>query len=163
MCFSIRSIYLHLNKSARLWHGRLRKCSISTMNSNDIKLPPNQNFGFLFVAIFVVASGYFWFLLNSNIALFILMFAAALLFISFWKPRLLAPFNQLWMRFGLFLGAIVGPIVMALLFFILFTPIAVVLRVAGRDELRIKRPKTDSYWKNRKPPGPDADSFPRQF
>jgi hypothetical protein len=133
------------------------------MNIDDIELPPNRNFGLLFVAIFLIASGYFWLALSANIALAILAFAAALLFISLWRPSLLTPFNKLWMRLGLLMGAIVGPVVMAIVFFLLFTPLALVLRIAGRDELSIRKQNTDSYWKNREPPGPDSDSFPRQF
>lgn len=61
------------------------------------------------------------------------------------------------------MGKIVSPIVLGLIFFTLLTPCAMIGRLFGRDELRLKLPNTESYWVERTPPGPDPDSFKNLF
>jgi hypothetical protein len=79
-------------------------------------------------------------------------------------PRALAPLNYLWFKFGLLLHAVVNPVVMALLFFTTVTPIALIMRAAGKDPLRLKLdPDAPTYWISRDPPGPAPDTMPRQF
>ena len=78
-------------------------------------------------------------------------------------PRLLAPFNLAWFKLGLLMGKVVSPIVLGIIFFVLLTPVAVIGRLFGRDELRLKRKAVQSYWIERVPPGPDGDSFKNQF
>jgi hypothetical protein len=69
------------------------------------------------------------------------------------------------MKLGQILNAIVSPLVLGVVFFGLITPIAVFMRIRGRDVLRMRAdPKASSYWVPREPPGPDpVQSFPRQF
>ena len=75
----------------------------------------------------------------------------------------LAPINRAWFRLGGLMAAIVNPIVLGFIFFGLLTPVALVGRLCGRDELGLKRRARDSYWIGR-PPGPlDLESFKRQF
>ena len=70
-------------------------------------------------------------------------------------PRLLAPLNRLWYRFGLLLHRIVNPVVMGLLFYATVTPIALVMRLVGKDPLhRAFDPQARTYWIERSPPGP---------
>ena len=93
------------------------------------------------------------------------MFAAtALLFllITLIKSDALLPLNRLWMRFGLLLGMIVRPIVLGIIFFGLFAPIAVLMRLIGRDELRLKFHQKQSHWITRNEPI-KAESFKDQF
>jgi Saxitoxin biosynthesis operon protein SxtJ len=79
-------------------------------------------------------------------------------------PQALSPINYLWFKFGLVLHAIVNPIVMALLFFTTVTPIALIMRAAGKDPLRLKfDPDAPTYWITRTPPGPVPETMPRQF
>jgi len=85
-------------------------------------------------------------------------------FAAWLKPDLLAPFNQAWALLGAAINRIVSPIVLAILFFALFTPLALLLRAFGRDELRLRgAPGKASYWRLREPPGPEPASFRRQF
>ncbi len=78
-------------------------------------------------------------------------------------PSLLTPFNKAWFLLGQVLGKLVSPIVLGVIFFGVLTPVAFVLRVLGRDELRVKRQPVASYWIDRVPPGPAGDSFKNQF
>jgi hypothetical protein len=88
-----------------------------------------------------------------------LLLAAALL-----RPSLLHPLNLVWLRFGLLLHSIVNPVVMALLFYGTVWPTGLVMRMMGKDLLRLKRqPNADSYWIARDPPGPSPETMKDQF
>ncbi len=79
-------------------------------------------------------------------------------------PRWWALLNRLWARFGDLLHKITTPLVMGLLFFGALAPFAVVLRLVGKDPLRLKRdPNATSYWIERRPPGPAPDSLNQAF
>ena len=80
------------------------------------------------------------------------------------QPALLAPLNRLWFRFGLLLNKITSPLIMGLLFYGVMTPYAYVLRWLGKDLLRLRfDPTVESYWIERKPPGPAPETIKRQF
>ncbi len=80
------------------------------------------------------------------------------------KPVLLARLNRLWTKLGILLGKIVSPIALGILFYGVLTPVAIVMRLAGRDPLRLKLDRdADSYWIVRAPPGPPPDSMGNQF
>ena len=133
------------------------------MDFSAVKLPPNRKFGLFFAGVFTVAFLYFsiegvfsvaW--VFAGLAIF---FAA----LALTKPDALLPLNKLWMRLGLLLGLIVSPIVLGAIFFVLFTPMGFLIRILGRDELRLQAKSADSYWKVREPNGPPAESFKNQF
>jgi hypothetical protein len=89
--------------------------------------------------------------------------AIAFLAAAFLKPSALRPLNIAWMKFGLLLHRIVNPIVMGLLFFGTIWPTGLVMRMRGRDLLRLKRePASSSYWIAR-PPGPQPETMKDQF
>ena len=80
------------------------------------------------------------------------------------KPVLLSRLNRLWIKLGLLLGKVVSPIALGILFYGVVTPLAVVIRLTGKDPLRLKLdPAAESYWIVRKPPGPPPDSMTNQF
>ncbi|WP_028346741.1 hypothetical protein [Bradyrhizobium murdochi] len=80
------------------------------------------------------------------------------------RPSSLHLLNRLWMKFGLLLHRIVNPIVMGLLFYGTIFPTGFVMRMRGRDLLRLKRePAADSYWIVRHPPGPAPETMKDQF
>lgn len=89
----------------------------------------------------------------------------ALLAVTTWlRPSLLRIPNLLWFRFGLLLGRIVSPIVLGVIFFGVITPFGMVMRLSGRDPLRLRvDPAAGSYWVPRKPPGPPPESMKDQF
>ncbi len=123
----------------------------------------DRSFGFVFAAVFALIGLYnLW---HSGRAWpWLALVAAAFLAVALIRPALLAPLNKLWMKLGLLLGAIVNPLVLGLLFFLVFTPMALIARLVGKDFLRLKRrPEAKSYWILREPPGPEPVSMKDQF
>jgi Saxitoxin biosynthesis operon protein SxtJ len=93
-----------------------------------------------------------------------LVAAAAFLLIAFAAPAALRPLNRLWTRLGVLLSRLVTPIVLALLFYGVVTPVAAMMRLLGKDPLKLRpAPETDSYWIMRPPPGPPPSSMKQQF
>ena len=132
------------------------------MKFSEIELPSNRKFGFFFTFVFVAAAAYFYYSANVSWAYVFIAAALALLLVTLIKSDALLPLNKLWMRFGLLLGMIASPIVLGLLFFGLFTPYALIMRLSGRDELRLKFAEKASHWIPRSEPI-TSDSFKNQF
>ena len=132
------------------------------MKLSEIELPSNRKFGFFFTLVFAFAATYFYY--AANVVWTYVFIAAALvfLFVTLIKSDALLPLNKLWMRFGLLLGMIVSPIVLGVIFFGLSTPIAILMRLSGRDELRLKYAQKASHWISREEPI-KSDSFKHQF
>jgi hypothetical protein len=132
------------------------------MNLPEIELPSDRKFGFFFAAIFFAACIYFY-IVKIYVSAYIFTFLGALFFVlAILRPVVLHPLNNFWMRFGQLLGMIVSPIVLGIIFFFLFTPIGLTMRLAGRDELRLKVKKKFSHWIHRDS-SPQPDSFNQQF
>lgn len=100
---------------------------------------------------------------KSDFAIFALIPSALFAVVAFWAPQILSPLNRLWFNFGLMLGKIISPIVLGIIFFVLITPIALVTRFFGRDELKMKKRSVESYWVDRSPPGPPPNTFKNQY
>ena len=132
------------------------------MKLSEIELPTNRKFGLFFTFIFALAASYFYY--YANIIWAYVFVAATLLFliVTLVKSDALLPLNKLWMRFGLFLGIIVSPIVLGLIFFGMFTPISMLMRLSGRDELRLKFTQKKCHWISRSEPI-KSESFKIQF
>jgi len=87
-----------------------------------------------------------------------------LLAVAFMRPRWLGPFNRAWFQLGMLLHRIVNPIVLGLVFVLSVIPVGLLMRLFGKDPLQREfEPDRESYWMRRDPPGPEADSLPRQF
>ena len=90
--------------------------------------------------------------------------SVALLAVSLGRPSLLHPANYLWIGLARALNRIVSPIAMGLLFFLVATPTGFLMRLFGKDPLRLKfDPEAESYWLRRTPPGPPPESMANQF
>ena len=90
--------------------------------------------------------------------------AAVFLVLAYTIPRVLAPLNRLWMKFGLLLYKVMNPLVLGLLFFVTIMPIGLVMRAFGKDFLRMRLdPNAKTYWIERTPPGPPPQSMKNQF
>ena len=129
-------------------------------------LPSERSFGLLFGAVFTLLAAYGWFFKSwsSVVELSLLGVALAFVLLGFVAPKILSPLNWLWFQLGQLLGKIVSPIVLGAIFFLLLTPVSLVTRLFGRDELRLKRKASQtSYWLDRAPPGPAPESFKNQF
>ena len=132
------------------------------MKFSEIELPSNRKFGFFFTFVFVVVAAYFFYSTKVMWAYAFTLASLIFLVITLVKSDALLPLNKLWMRFGLLLGMIVSPIVLGIIFFVLFTPIAILMRLSGRDELRLKFTQKVSHWISRNEPI-KSDSFKHQF
>lgn len=132
------------------------------MINSDIKLPSNHKFGYFFTFIFLIASLFFFFR-EINLVFYLLGTCSIVFFlVTLFKAEILRPLNKLWMSFGLVLGMIVSPIVMGFIFFIIFTPIGILMRLFGRDELLLKFKTKPSYWTKRND-DIQSNSFRKQF
>ena len=90
--------------------------------------------------------------------------SAAFAVVAFARPALLAVPNKLWTRLGILLGMIVSPIALGILFYAVFAPFGAVMRLSGKDPLRLRRdPAASSYWITREPPGPAPGTLTNQF
>ncbi|MGO4672530.1 SxtJ family membrane protein [Bosea sp. 2YAB26] len=123
----------------------------------------DRSFGFVFTGVFALLALYNgWH--HGRAWPWLAGIAAVFLGITLVRASLLAPLNKLWTRFGLLLASVVNPIVLGLLFFVVFTPIGLLARLLGKDFLRLRRkPEVASYWVRRDPPGPEPLSMKDQF
>jgi hypothetical protein len=133
------------------------------MFNKENHLPSNKKFGLFFSAIFVLIAVYVYLKFRVEFAVFALTISTLFAIAAFLTPQILSPLNRLWFCLGLLLGKIVSPIVLALIFFVLITPVSLVTRLFGRDELKIKKRTVESYWVDRLPPGPPSESFKNQY
>ena len=131
-------------------------------DKSELKLPSNKKFGFFFSVIFLLISSYYLYLNEIIIALILGFISVLFFFVSLLKAGLLLPLNIVWMKFGILLGKLISPIVLGTIFFFMFTPVAVIMRLIGRDELRLRLNFQNSYWIKRKSSINKA-SFKRQF
>ena len=108
------------------------------MNFSEVKLPSNRKFGFFFTAIFLLASFYSYYLDNEVMVYTLSTICGIFLIITIINADALLPINKLWIKFGILLGMIINQIIMGVIFFGIFTPIAILMRISGRDELRLR-------------------------
>ncbi len=125
--------------------------------------PSNRSFGGVFTAFFALVGAYsLW--RGGTVYAWAFGLAGVTAVVTIARPEWLAPLNRLWMKFGELLHGIVSPVVLGLVFYGVFTPVAFVMRMAGRDTMKRKfEPTAPTYWIGRNPPGPAADSFRDQF
>lgn len=127
-------------------------------------LPSNRSFGFLFTGVFALISAYSAHKGADTFKVYGWLIAGvAVGVVAVTAPNLLTPFNKAWMKLGELMGKVVSPLVLGVIFFVLLTPVGLIGRLLGRDELRLKRTNSESYWIDRVPPGPAGDSFKNQF
>jgi len=129
---------------------------------SEIELPSNKKFGFFFAFVFFIIATYFLYSLNFTWTCIFAGTSFVFLVISVTKADILLPMNKIWMRFGLLLGMLISPIILGIIFFGLFTPIAIFIRSIGRDELRLKLNNKTSHWIHRNEPI-KSESFKQQF
>ena len=123
---------------------------------NTVLMPSDRKFGWTFAVLFLLAGAisHPW----------LMAVGAAFALVTLTRAHWLSPLKRAWMKFGELLNRVVSPIVMGVIFFAVFTPVALVMRLTGRDALaRRYEPALPSYWKRREPPGPAEDSFRNLF
>ena len=131
--------------------------------SAEIKAPSNKKFGWSFSIIFLLIAIYSF--LNSSLFFTAIcsVISVSILTITISSPNKLTSLNRLWFKFGIFLGKVVSPIILGLIFFLMITPISLITRLFGRDILFLRKVNKRSYWIKRVPIGPGPDSFNNQF
>ena len=119
------------------------------MKKNLVKISSNRSFGFLFFVVFLAIS--LWPLKSQgDLRLWAFILSLIFLVLGILNSRFLTPLNKLWYKFGIFLGSIASPIVMGIVFFMVVTPIGLIMRFLGKDLLRVNKNKIIStYWINR--------------
>ena len=130
------------------------------MGNASIKMSSNRSFGLLFFIVFLAIS--LW-PLKSQEDLRLWAFILALIFfvLGILNSKFLTPLNKLWMKFGIFLGSIISPFVMGVVFFMVVTPVGLIMRFLGKDLLRIKKSKfVSTYWISREK---QNNTMKRQF
>ena len=132
------------------------------MKFSEVEIPSNRKFGFFFTAVFLIAAFYSYYINNIGWLYTLGAISIAFVVVTIIKADVLLPLNKLWMKFGLLLGMIISPIVMGVIFFGIFTPIAILMRLFGRDELRLQLKKQTSHWVNREATA-QFGSFNHQF
>ena len=120
------------------------------MTSNSkIKISSNRSFGLVFFIVFLIVA--FWPLkYEEDIRLWSLVLSIIFFILAILNSKLLTPLNKLWFKFGIFLGSIVSPIIMGVVYFIVVTPTGVFMRLLGKDLLKTNKEKNAStYWMKR--------------
>ena len=105
---------------------------------NNIKIGSNRSFGIVFFVVFILI-GFYPILKDGNLNIISILIGLIFLILGLLNSRFLTPLNKIWFKFGLLLGQIISPIVMGIIFFLIVTPIAFIMRVLGKDVLRLKK------------------------
>jgi len=129
-----------------------------------VTLGSDRNFGLVFCVVSLIVAGYQWYHDNIEISEIALIVAAVFLVLALAFPKALRPLNFVWFKFGNLLHLIVSPIIMGVLFFIVVTPLALLMRVLGKTPLKLHFDhEQTSYWTIREDPELDPETFKRQF
>ena len=123
----------------------------------------NRNFGFFFTAVFFTASIYFLLYMVDYPFWIFLSLSVLKLFSTLYYPNFLSPFNRLWFLIGMLLGRVISPVILGIIFFLLITPMSIILKIVGRDELNLKRERKETFWVLRESEEIDPQSFKKQF
>ena len=111
----------------------------------DVKIGSNRSFGIVFFVVFFLISIY-PLINNESIRIWSLVVSLIFLVLGIINSNVLSPFNKLWFKFGILLGKIISPIVMGIIFFLVVTPIGLIMRLIGKDVLNLKYSNHKSYW-----------------
>ncbi len=109
----------------------------------------NRGFGILFFIVFLILA--FWPVKNNgNVNIYFLSIAAVFLILGIFNSKILSPLNRAWIKFGTYLGIFISPVVMAIVYFFVLTPISLILRFFRKDILSLRFNQQTSYWVKRK-------------
>ena len=127
----------------------------------EVRSGSDRSFGLVFAVVFAVIA--LWSTPGGGeVRWWAVTMAALFAFVAVARPGLLAPLNRLWFRFGLLLGRVTTPLVLGLIFFLVVTPTALLMRLTGRDVLRL-RAGQGAEWITREPGANRGDQMTRQF
>ena len=112
---------------------------------DDIKISSNRSFGIVFFIVFLLIALY-PLTYSEEIRVWSATISLIFLVLGLFNSKILTPLNKLWFKFGIFLGKIVSPIIMGIIFFLVVTPIGLLMRLFGKEVLNLKYNKSQSYW-----------------
>ena len=112
---------------------------------DDIKISSNRSFGIVFFVVFLIIALY-PLINNENIRIWSLVISLIFIVLGLLNSKILTPLNKLWFKFGIFLGKIISPLIMGVIFFLVVTPIGLIMRLLGKDVLNLKYQDKKSYW-----------------
>ena len=112
---------------------------------DDVKISSNRSFGIVFFIVFLIIALY-PLTYDGEIRVWSAITSLIFLMLGLLNSKILSPLNKLWFKFGLFLGKIISPLIMGIIFFIVVTPIGLIMRLFGKDVLNLKYNKNKTYW-----------------
>ena len=112
---------------------------------DEIKIGSNRSFGIVFFIVFSLIAVY-PLINNGELRIWSLILSLVFLILGLLNSKILYPLNKIWFKFGLLLGRIVSPLVMVIIFFLVVTPIGLLMRILNKDLLNLKFNKSKSYW-----------------
>ena len=112
---------------------------------DEIKISSNKSFGIVFFIVFLLIATY-PLINNGELRIWSLILSLVFLILGLLNSKILYPLNKIWFKFGLLLGRIVSPLVMVIIFFLVVTPIGLLMRILNKDLLNLKFNKSKSYW-----------------
>ena len=118
---------------------------------DELKLSSNRNFGVVFFIVFLLI-GLYPLLKGNDLRIWSLIISFIFLALGLINSRILTPLNKLWFKFGLLLGKFISPLIMGIIFFIVVTPIGIIMRLFKKDLLNLKFNKKETYWIDKKGP-----------
>jgi hypothetical protein len=118
---------------------------------DDIKISSNRSFGIVFFIVFLLIALY-PLTYSQDIRFWSVIISIIFLVLGLFNSKILTPLNKLWFKFGIFLGKIISPIIMGIIFFLVVTPIGLLMRLLGKDLINLKYNNNKSYWIEKKGP-----------
>ena len=112
---------------------------------DDIKISSNRSFGIVFFVVFLLIALY-PLTYSGELRIWSVIISLIFMVLGLINSKILTPLNKLWFRFGIFLGKIISPVIMGIIFFLVVTPIGLVMRLLGKDLLNLRYNKNKSYW-----------------
>ena len=112
---------------------------------DDIKISSNRSFGIVFFIVFLLIATY-PLLKGNDVRIWSLSISFGFLILGLINSKILSPLNKLWFKFGIILGKIISPLIMGIIFFVVVTPIGIVMRVLKKDLLNLKYNQKETYW-----------------
>ena len=112
---------------------------------DEIKISSNRSFGIVFFIVFLLIALY-PLLKGNDLRIWSLLISFIFLALGLINSKILTPLNKLWFKFGLLLGRFVSPLIMGIIFFVVVTPIGVIMRLLKKDLLNLNYNKKETYW-----------------
>jgi len=127
---------------------------------HELPRSSDRSFGIVFAVVFFLVAAYPWVLGRGGLQLWATAIGLGFAAVAMIAPAMLAPLNKLWFKFGALLHAVVSPVVLGVMFYLVIVPSALAVRALGKDILGLRfNPHAKTYWITRESESLNADSF----